>query len=209
MKVILSSYLLALLIASSIQASVTSTLSSYNTLASSVTYTLTLTFSSITIPASSQVNIIFSSNFNINSSTLSSCTYLTNSGSSYSPASCTPSTNTTNTIIIFTGIYNSIANSQTSLSVKVPFLLNLVCNKQPLDSSCFIILYIFNHIERIKHRGIYKHYQFCSFTSQQLQLGEFINSKWCISNTYYFLHPFSSNYIWVIFINNTTNLVLW
>jgi hypothetical protein len=121
MKVILSSCLLALIISSSIQASVISTLSSYNTLASSVTYTLNLTFSSTLIPASSQPYITFSTNFNINSSTLSLCTFLTNSSNSYSPASCSTSTNTTNTIIIFTGIYNSNAASQTFLSVKVLF----------------------------------------------------------------------------------------
>ena len=121
MKVTLSSCLLVLLIASSVQATLTSALSSYNTLASSVTYTLTLTFSSMNISAGSQVNICFSTNYNINSLASSSCTYLTNSGSSYSSTSCTPYINATNTTIIFTDIYNSTANLQTSLSVQVLF----------------------------------------------------------------------------------------
>ena len=99
---------------------VSSSLTSYSTLASSVTYTLSLTFASRSIPASSQANVLFSTNFNINSSTISSCVFLTNSGSSYSSAvTCIPTSNSSNTIITFTGIYTSTAAAQTSLSLKV------------------------------------------------------------------------------------------
>ena len=103
---------------------VSSSLTSYSTLASSVTYTLNLTFASRSIPASSQAIVLFSTNFNINSSTISSCVFLTNSGSSYSSAvTCTPTSNSSNTIITFTGIYTSTAAAQTSLSLKVPIFI--------------------------------------------------------------------------------------
>ena len=118
-RIIFASILNSLLVTQAASASVLSSLTSYYTLVNSVTYTLNLTFTSTSIPASSQAVLTLTSDYNINATSIQACNYLTNSGSAYALATCTPSSNSSNTIVTFSSIYPTTAPTQTSLSLTV------------------------------------------------------------------------------------------
>lgn len=100
--------------------SLTYSLSSYNTLAQLVTYTLNYTFTSTTITASATPIITLSLNYMITGSLVSNCQYiLTTTATSWTPATCSVSTNSSANNITFTGIYTTSMTSQTFLGLQV------------------------------------------------------------------------------------------
>lgn len=100
------------------QAALTSSLSSYLTL-TPADYTLNLTFSSLSIPSGATPTIFFSNRYSITLATLTACSFLTSANTTYTPATCSVTSNSSATTVIFSGVYSSAVASQSSLSLKV------------------------------------------------------------------------------------------
>ena len=101
-----------------VHAAVVASLSSYLTLVQT-NYVLNLTFTSVSIPASSVPTLSLSSRFLVDSATISNCQFTTSSASAYASTVCTPSSNSTTVTVTFPNVYPSAASAQTLLSLKV------------------------------------------------------------------------------------------
>lgn len=99
--------------------SFTATLSNSQTLTSAVTYVFNITFGSRTISASSTATLTLTLNYNINSSALTNCMFATTNSVSYSSTTCSVSTNSSGSFVLFNSVYPSQLTSETLLSLKV------------------------------------------------------------------------------------------
>lgn len=94
-------------------------LTNYSTLTPSVVYTMNYSFPSSTITTGSSIYLNFSSNFNINSSSLSDCFATTSSAGTFANAGCTTTYTAPYYYVILTGIYPTTVPAQSFLSLKV------------------------------------------------------------------------------------------
>ena len=97
------------------------TTSSSLTLVSSVSYTFNSTFSSRAISNGATVLITTSSNFNIDTSTLTNPLFATSLSASYQTTTYSLTSNSSGNFITFSNLYPSTLSTENLLSLKVTF----------------------------------------------------------------------------------------
>jgi hypothetical protein len=136
--------LIAAILPQLVSSALLATLSSYQTLVST-NYVLNMTFTSVSVPASTIPTLTLSNRFAVDASTLQNCEFATTSASSYSTGTCSASTSPTAVTITFTDTYPSTLAAQTRLSLKVSIYLFTVYHKQSLGCN-FLVHYIGSHV---------------------------------------------------------------